>query len=62
MYRDDWLDDASLHADQFGKSDVVSIFDMARRATATIGDAQLMRVGRAIYETQNLSAPQMRQT
>lgn len=51
MYRDDWLEEASLHAEQFHKSDVASIFEIARRAIAIVGDARTMYVGRAIYET-----------
>lgn len=51
IYRDDWLTPASLHADQFNNADVTSMFDAARRAIANIDDAQVMRTGRAIYET-----------
>jgi AbiV family abortive infection protein len=51
IYRDGWLTAASLHADQFDESDVVSIFETARRVIALIDDARVMRTGRAIYET-----------
>lgn len=51
MYRDDWLSALSLHADQFNRSDVTSIFEKARHAIAIIGDRRVMRTGRAIYET-----------
>jgi AbiV family abortive infection protein len=51
IYRDDWLTTASLHADQFHESDVISIFDTARRAIAVIDDERVMQTGRAIYET-----------
>jgi AbiV family abortive infection protein len=50
IYRDGWLTAASF-ADQFDVSDVVSIFETARRAIAVIDDARVMRTGRAIYET-----------
>jgi AbiV family abortive infection protein len=51
LYRDDWLTALSLHADQFNESDVTSMFETARSAIATIGDARCMHAGRAIYET-----------
>jgi AbiV family abortive infection protein len=51
IYRDDWLTVASLHADQFNEADVTSMFETARRAIAIVGDARIMRTGRAIYET-----------
>ncbi len=51
LYRDDWLTDASLHADQFNGADVDAIFTIARRAIEVVGDARMMRTGRAIYET-----------
>lgn len=51
LYRDDWLTDASLHADQFSDTDVNAILSIARRAIDVVGDARIMRTGRAIYET-----------
>ncbi|HWX32095.1 MAG TPA: hypothetical protein VNZ53_32275 [Steroidobacteraceae bacterium] len=51
LYRDDWLTDASLHADQFSGADVSAIFSIARRAIEVVDDARIMRTGRAIYET-----------
>lgn len=51
IYRDDWLSALSLHADQFERSDVTSIFEKARHAIAAIGDRRIMHTGRAIYET-----------
>jgi AbiV family abortive infection protein len=51
LYRDDWLTDASLHADQFSDADVNAIFAIARRAIEVADDARIMRTGRAIYET-----------
>jgi len=51
LYRDDWLTDASLHADQFSDADVDAIFTNAGRAMEVVGDARIMRTGRAIYET-----------
>jgi AbiV family abortive infection protein len=51
LYRDDWLTDASLHADQFNDADVKAIFSIARRAIEVVDDARIMRTGRAIYET-----------
>jgi AbiV family abortive infection protein len=51
LYRDDWLTDASLHADQFSDTDVNAIFSIARRAIEVVDDARIMRTGRAIYET-----------
>jgi hypothetical protein len=51
LYGDDWLTDASLHADQFGDADVKTIFSIARRAIEVVDDARIMRTGRAIYET-----------
>lgn len=51
MYRDDWLSELSLHADQFDRSDVASIFEKARHAISVIGDHRVMRTGRAIYKT-----------
>lgn len=51
LYRDDWLTDASLHADQFSAADVDEIFSIARRAIEVVDDARIMRTGRAIYET-----------
>jgi AbiV family abortive infection protein len=51
LYRDDWLTDASLHADQFSDADVNAIFTIARRAIEVVDDARIMRTGRAIYET-----------
>lgn len=51
LYRDGWLTDASLHADQFSDADVDAIFTIARRAIEVVHDARIMRTGRAIYET-----------
>jgi AbiV family abortive infection protein len=51
LYRDDWLTDASLHADQFSDADVNAIFAIAGRAIEVVDDARIMRTGRAIYET-----------
>lgn len=51
MYQDDWLTAASLHFSQFNEADVISMFETARRAIAVVDDAQIMRTGRAIYET-----------
>jgi AbiV family abortive infection protein len=51
MYQDGWLTAASLHSSQFDKADVISMFETARRVTAVVDDAQIMRTGRAIYET-----------
>jgi AbiV family abortive infection protein len=51
LYRDDWLTDASLHADQFSETDVDAIFSIALRAIEVVDDARIMRIGRAIYET-----------
>jgi AbiV family abortive infection protein len=51
LYRDDWLTDASLHADQFSDADVNAILSIARRAIEVLDDARIMRTGRAIYET-----------
>jgi AbiV family abortive infection protein len=51
LYRDDWLTDASLHADQFSDADVNAIFTIARRAIEVVDDARIMRTGRAIYES-----------
>ncbi|MET3335375.1 AbiV family abortive infection protein [Bradyrhizobium ottawaense] len=51
LYHDDWLTDASLHADQFSDADVHAIFSIARRAIEVVDDARIMRTGRAIYET-----------
>jgi hypothetical protein len=51
LYRDDWLTDASLHADQFSDADVDAIFTIARQAIEVVSDARIMRTGRAIYET-----------
>jgi AbiV family abortive infection protein len=51
MYRDEWLTSASLHTDQFVKSDVTGILEFARSAVAALNDARIMRTGRAIYET-----------
>lgn len=51
LYRDDWMTDASLHADQFSNTDVDAILSIARRAIDVVGDARIMRTGRAIYET-----------
>jgi AbiV family abortive infection protein len=51
IYRDDWLEAASLHADQFNEADVTSMFETARRAIAVVDDTQIMRTARAIYET-----------
>ena len=51
LYRDGWLTDASLHADQFSDADVDAIFKIARRAIEVVHDARIMRTGRAIYET-----------
>lgn len=51
LYRDDWLTDASLHADQFTEADVDAIFTIARRAIEAVEDTLIMNTGRAIYET-----------
>lgn len=51
LYRDDWLTAASLDADQFVESDVISIFQVARNVTKAMADLRCLRVGRAIYET-----------
>lgn len=51
LYRDDWLTDASLHADQFTEADVGAIFTIARRAIEAVEDPLIMNTGRAIYET-----------
>lgn len=51
LYRDDWLTDASLHADQFSGADVDAIFTIARRAIEAVEDSLIMSTGRAIYET-----------
>jgi AbiV family abortive infection protein len=51
MYRDDWLTELSLHAEQFDETDVTAIFDKARLAISVSGDVRIMRTGRAIYET-----------
>lgn len=51
LYRDDWLTDASLHADQFTEADVDAIFTIARRAIQAVEDPLIMNTGRAIYET-----------
>jgi AbiV family abortive infection protein len=51
LYRDGWLTDASLHADQFSEADVDTMFVAARRAIEVVDDARIMRTGRAIYET-----------
>lgn len=51
LYRDDWLTEASLHADQFSDTDVDAIFTIARRAIEVVDDGRIMRTGRAIYET-----------
>jgi AbiV family abortive infection protein len=53
MYRDEWLTEASLHANQFEKSDVTGLFEYARSAIAVLGDGHAMRTARAIYETRN---------
>jgi AbiV family abortive infection protein len=53
MYRDEWLTEASLHANQFEKSDVTGLFEYARSAVAVLGDGHAMRTARAIYETRN---------
>jgi hypothetical protein len=46
LYRDDCL----TTADQFNEADVTSMFETARRAIAAVGDARIMRTGRAIFE------------
>jgi hypothetical protein len=51
LYRDNRLINAVLHADHFNESDVVSIFQIARRAIGCVADQRMMRAGRAIYET-----------
>jgi AbiV family abortive infection protein len=51
LYRDDWLTEASLHADQFSAADVDAIFTMARRAIEVVDDGRIMRTGRAIYQS-----------
>ena len=51
LYRDNWITDASLHADQFTDIDVKALFSIARRAIEVGDDARIMRTGRAIYET-----------
>ena len=51
LYRDDWMTEASLHADQFSNTDVNAILSIARRAIDVVDDARIMRTGRAIYET-----------
>ncbi|APO52727.1 hypothetical protein BDS110ZK4_13420 [Bradyrhizobium diazoefficiens] len=51
LYRDDWLTDATLHADQFTEADVGAIFTIARRAIEAVEDPLIMNTGRAIYET-----------
>jgi AbiV family abortive infection protein len=53
MYRDEWLTEASLRANQFEKSDVTGLFEYARSAVAVLGDGRAMRAARAIYETRN---------
>jgi AbiV family abortive infection protein len=55
LYRDDWADAFGISADQFDQSDVTKIFDTARQAIAAVGDNKLVRVGRAVYETQVLA-------
>lgn len=49
LYHDDWLTEASLHADQFSATDVNAIFTMAQRAIEVVDDGRIMRTGRAIY-------------
>ena len=51
LYCDDWMTEASLHADQFSNTDVNAILSIARRAIDVVDDARSMRTGRAIYET-----------
>lgn len=50
MYRDEWLTGASLHADQFEKSDVIALFEYARGAVNMLSDERAMRAARAMYE------------
>jgi AbiV family abortive infection protein len=52
FYRDDWLESAGIHADQFDASDVTQLFDKCRSAIAAVGNSKTMRVGRAIYKAQ----------
>ena len=51
FYRDDWLESAGLHADQFDASDVTQLFEKCRAAIAALGDSKTMHVGRAIWRT-----------
>jgi hypothetical protein len=51
FYRDDWLESAGLHADQFDASDVTQLFEKCRAAIAALGDLKTMHVGRAIWRT-----------
>lgn len=49
FYRDDWLDAAGLHADQFKSADVTHLFEKCRAAIEALSDLRTMHVGKAIW-------------